>query len=416
MRVILLSQWYQPEPEIKVHLLARDLVRRGHEVTAITGLPNYPTGRIYAGYRVRPWPIVETMDGVRVVRVPLYPDRSRSVARRLLNYASFATSAALFGPILSGRADVLWVHHPPLTVALPALVLSVTRNIPLVFEIQDMWPETLAATGMARSERLMRLIGRVADRVYRTADRITVISPGFKSNLTAKGVPEHKIEVMPNWADEDVYRPVVPEPELAERLGMKGRFNVLYAGNLGAAQRLDNVLDAAALLRDIPDVQFVFAGEGIELRALTARAEREGLANVRFIGSFPPACVPSLAAISEVMLVHLRRDPLFEITIPSKTISSLACGRPILTVAAGDPADVVTRARAGLACPPDDPRALAECVRTLRRMTPAERSALGTAGREHYLAHFTRASLVPRYEELLREVAERGRRGHALGS
>jgi glycosyltransferase involved in cell wall biosynthesis len=416
MRIIVLSQLYQPEPEPKIHLLARDLAARGHQVTSITGLPNYPEGRVYEGYRVRPWPRSEERDGVRVVRVPLYADHSRSAARRVLNYASFAASAALMGPAASGPADVMWVYHPPLTVALPAMAIAAARRIPFAYEIQDMWPETLGATGMVRSPRVLEGVGAFARAVYRRADRLVVISPGFRRNLIEKGVPAEKIEVIPNWADEDLYRPVPRDEALARETGMAGKFNVLFTGNMGPAQGLGNLLDAAARLRDERAVQLVLVGDGIEEPALRRRVEAEGLDNVRFLGRVPPASVPPLCALADVLLVHLRADPLFEITIPSKTISYLACGRPILSVGAGDPADVVLAARAGVTCPPGNPEALAGAVRALARLPADERERLGRAARGHFLAHFTRAKLVERYEALLLAmIAARARRATAGG-
>jgi glycosyltransferase involved in cell wall biosynthesis len=409
MRVVVLSQWYQPEPEPKIHLLARDLAARGHQVTTITGLPNYPSGRIYPGHQLKPWAQIEEMDGVRVIRVPLYAEHSTSALKRVLNYASFALSAAVFGPLLCGPADVMWVYHPPLTVALPALAIARARRIPFVYEIQDMWPETLSATGMVRSPRLLSLVGSVARAVYRRADRLVVISPGFRRSLLAKGVPDEKIELIPNWADEAVYRPVPRDDELARSTGMHGKFNILYTGNMGAAQGLGNVLDAAALLRDDPRVQFVLVGDGLEEPFLRARAEREGLANVRFLGRRPAAEIPPLCAIADVLLVHLRADPLFEITIPSKTISYLACGRPVLAVGAGDPADVVTRAGAGVASAPGEPGALARAVRALASSPESERASMGEAARRAFLAGFTRAALVARYEALLLELVAASR-------
>jgi len=410
MRIVLLSQWYRPEPEPKVHVLGRDLVARGHEVTAITGLPNYPSGRIYDGYRLRPWPQVEVVEGVRVVRVPLYADHSRSALRRVLNYASFAAAASVFGPWMTGPADVMWVYHPPLTVALPAMVIAAARRVPFVYEVLDMWPETLGATGMFRSTLGLRMVGGLADLVYRRAARITVPSPGFKRNLVAKGVPEQKIDYMPNWADEEVYRPLPPDPFLRRELGLEGKFLVLYAGNIGAAQRLGNLLEAAELLRDLPDLQIVLLGGGVEREELQARARAKALANVTFLPTDSPDRVASVTALAEVLLTHLRRDPLFEITIPSKTISYLACGKSILAVAEGDAAEVVVDAKAGLVCPPDDPAALAKAMRLMYKMPAERRRELGQAGREYFLANFSRAQLFPRYEKLLTETAALGRR------
>ena len=266
VRILLLSQWYDPEPNIKSHLLARDLLTRGHQVTAVTGFPNYPTGKVYPGYRVR-WRQWEWRDGVRVLRVPLYPEHSHSGLKRVLNYASFAASASMIGSALCGGADVMWVYHPPLTVGIPAWWIGLLRRVPFVYEVQDMWPETLAATGMVSSGRVAGLVGRLAQFIYARAAAITVISPGFKRNLIEKGVPAGKIHIIPNWADEDIYRPVERDTAaaLAVEHGLTGHFNVMFAGVMGPAQALENVLTAAEMIADCRRVQFVFIGDGIQL-------------------------------------------------------------------------------------------------------------------------------------------------------
>jgi len=347
-----------------------------------------------------------------VLRLPLYPDHSRSAARRILNYISFAASASLMGPVLCGAADVMWVYHPPLTVGIPAWWISLLRHIPFVYEIQDMWPETVVASGMMSSEFVAKWLGGLAQFVYRRATAITVISPGFKCNLVAKGVPPEKIHVIPNWADEDIYRPVPPDPGLAVQHGLSGRFNIIYAGNMGTAQALSNVIEAADLLRDLPQIQFVFIGDGVEESMLRRRAHERGLQNVRFLGRQLAVEMPRFYALADVLLVHLKRDPLFEITIPSKILAYLACGRPILAAVAGDAADVVRNAGAGVVCYPEDPEALAAAVRKLYTMSPSEREAMGQAGRAAYLANYTRQVLLGWYEELLTEVAST-RAGHS---
>jgi colanic acid biosynthesis glycosyl transferase WcaI len=226
MRILILSQWYLPEPDFKIHLLGRNLAQSGHQVTAITGFPNYPGGQLYPGYRIR-WRQWEQRDGVRVLRVPLYPDHSWSGLRRILNYLSFALSASSIGAVLCGRADVMWVYHPPLTVGIPAWWISLLRRIPYVFNIHDMWPETLAATGMLPLSISAKWLGAIARFVYRRAAAITVVSPGFRRNLIEKGVPADKIHVIPNWADEDVYRPVPRDEALAAEYGLSEHFNAI---------------------------------------------------------------------------------------------------------------------------------------------------------------------------------------------
>ena len=262
MRVLVLSQYYPPEPDPKIHALGRDLQTRGHRVRVITGYPNYPQGRIYPGWRQRPWQRT-SLDGLDVVRLPLYADHSRSAVRRSLNYLSFAASASVLAPFLSGPgADAMWVYSAPLTIGIPAWWTGAWRGIPFVFNIHDMWPETVAATGILHEGRIVRLLERLGRFIYRTAAAVTVVSPGFRRLLIAKGVPEDKVHFIANWADEEIYHPVPRDEGLAARHGLAGRFNVVYGGNIGAAQALETLLEAAARLRDLPRVQFVLIGEG----------------------------------------------------------------------------------------------------------------------------------------------------------
>jgi colanic acid biosynthesis glycosyl transferase WcaI len=404
LRILILSQWYSPEPEMKVHVLARDLVARGHTVTTVTGFPNYPQGRIYPGYRQSLWSW-ESKDGVRVLRLPLFPDHSLSAVRRSLNYLSFALSASVLGTLLCGQADVMWVYHPPLTIGLPAMVISTLRRIPMVYEVQDMWPETLSATGMVADGLTTRALATFAKWVYRKAVAITVISPGFRRNLVSKGVAAEKVFVVPNWADEDVYHPVQVDDTVKDRFGMLGRFNVVYAGNMGPAQQLQTVVDAAGRLSAIPDILFTFAGDGVEEQLIRERVGRAGLSNVQFLGRRPTSEMPSLFCAADVLLFHLKDDPLFAITIPSKTISYLACGRPILAAVRGDAADVVQNASAGLTCPPEDPVALADAVLRLYQMDRGDRERMGQAGRRAFLKQYSRRVLLDRYESLFAALA-----------
>ncbi|WP_437948721.1 glycosyltransferase family 4 protein [Sorangium sp. So ce296] len=404
MRVLLISQWYHPEPISRAHLLAEALAARGHEVTSITAFPSYPHGRLYPGYRQRLWD-VEHVSGTRVIRLPIYLDHSRSRLRRTLNYASFGVSTALLGPALAGRADVAWVHNPPPSLAVAASWLAALRGIPWVYEVQDLWPETAAASGMLGNPHVFAGIDRVNRALYRRAASLIVISPGLARALTRKGVPADKVHLIPNWADDRIYQPVEPDPQLAAEHGLTGRFVVLFAGNMGAAQALFSVLDAAALLRDLDDVRFVMVGDGIDAPRLRREAEARALSNIVFIGQQPHERMPQFFALADVLLSHLKRDPCFELTIPSKIPAYMAAGRPVLVAASGDPAELVRDSGGGLACEPEDPAALAAAVRRLRDMTPEARRAMGEAGRRHFLRWFTRDALVTRYEEVFARAA-----------
>jgi glycosyltransferase involved in cell wall biosynthesis len=406
MRVLLISQFYPPEPFFR-HEIASYLAQRGHRVTTITAFPNYPQGKVYKGYRQRPWQW-EEIEGARVLRLPLFPDHSKSGLRRALSYFSFAASASCFGSALCGPADVAWVYDPPLVTGIPALWIKRLRRIPFVFEIQDLWPETLEATGMVRSRAVLRIVDSLADRIYRQASGIIVSAPGMADTLVEKGVARSKVHLIPNWIDETLFRPLPSDPAVAERFGMAGKFNVVFAGNLGLAQCLETVLDAARELSDVHDVQFVIAGDGVQEKPLKDMTQALRLRNVIFLGRQPLELMPKLFAASDALLVHLKRDPLFRITIPAKTNAYLACGRPIIMAVEGDAARLVDEARAGVTCKAEDPKGLAEAVRKLHEMDAGQRATLGISGRSYFLQHCAKEVLLPKYERLFSDVASAG--------
>lgn len=408
MRVLILTQNYIPEPDPKMHILGKGLVERGHEVDVLTGFPNYPHGEIYPGYRQKPWQ-KEVIDGVNIVRVPLFPDRSRSVVRRSLNYLSFPATASVLGPFLSRRADVIMVYHPPVTLGIPAYVISRLRQAPFVFEIQDMWPETLSATGMITSQTILSLLSRLAQFTYKRASAITVISPGFKKNLIAKDVPEEKIHVIYNWAYEGEFDKAEADKDLALKIGLQGRFNILYAGNMGPAQGLHNVIEAAALLKDLVDLQFVLAGSGIDHDDLKKQVREMNLKNVLFIARQPMEKMPTLYAHANAVMVHLQDDQLYKMTVPGKTQSCLLSGRPVIASVNGDAADLVVKAGAGLAVRAMDPHSLAQTVRKLYGMPPEKRVAMGLAGRDFYFKHLAPQVQINKYEQLFMDIAGKRR-------
>jgi len=422
MRVLLLTQWYPPEPQKVVADIAVQLREMGHEVTVLTGYPNFPSGKLYDGYRMR-LVMREEIEGVPVIRVPLFPDHSRSILRRALNLLSFAAMATFIGPFVVPRVDVLYVIQP-VTSLVPAVVISRCGWVPVVFEVQDLWPETLKAAGFVRNRALLSIVGAAMKLVYRFVDGIRFISPGFCENLRSRGIPEAKLWMIPNWVDVEWYQPLPPDPELAESLGLSGKFNVMFAGTMGHAQDLGTVLDAADRLRDIDKVQFVMVGGGTLRDALKNEAQQRGLSNVRFLGTYPQNEIARIQSIADVLLVHLRDEALFRITIPHKTLGYMACGKPVLIGVAGDAADVVMGAGAGLSCRPSDPDSMAEAVRRFYRMPESERHAMGFRARNAAVQQFSRQELVGCIGEMLQViVARRGihrtqspRRGNATAS
>ena len=203
LRVLMLTQWFDPEPAFKGLAFAKKLTKLGLEVEVVTGFPNYPFGKIYPGYRIKPVQR-ELLDGVRITRVALYPSHDRSPIKRILNYVSFAFSSFWYCLIFVRKIDVIYAYHPPLTVGIAASFLGLLRRIPVVYDVQDLWPDTLRTTGMMDNDRVISLVGSICDQVYKRVDQIVVLSPGFKSQLIQRGVPESKVTVIYNWANEDV--------------------------------------------------------------------------------------------------------------------------------------------------------------------------------------------------------------------
>lgn len=408
MHILLISQWYLPEPQKLLGELAESLQGSGHKVTVLTGFPNWPTGRIYTGYGIRPWQR-ETIRGVSVVRVPLYPDHSKSALRRVANLLSFAAAATVLAPFLIARPDVIHVLQP-VTAVLPAWFLGKLWGVPVTLEVQDMWPETLRATGLVRSRRILQMVNRYTTWAYRQCSAIRVISEGFRQNLLKKGVPPEKLVVIPNWVDTTFYRPLGNGRSPAAENEQQS-FKVVFAGAIGAAQDLDTLIDAAQLLRDLPSLQFLIAGDGVDRSRLEAKAGELGLESVRFLGWKPEEEMPEFLGQADVLLLHLRDDPLFRITIPHKTYIYLAMGRAILAAVEGDAAEVIKAAGAGEACRPGDPIDLAAAVRKIASMHKTDRDALGVSGRAAALRDYSRAVLIGRVGAMLETAARQD--GHS---
>lgn len=385
-RLILLKQHFDPEPTIKGAKFARRLDELGFDVEVVTGFPNYPGGKVYDGYRIRPIQN-QIIDGATITRLALYPSHDKSRIGRVLNYVSFFFSATIYLTFFARRADVLYAYHPPLTVGMAAILARFFRRMPVVLDVQDMWPDTLRATGMMNSKHLLRLVGVFCRWTWRNVDRISVLSPGFRNLLIQRGIPAERITVIPNWADEvAVAESSATRPEA---MSHPNRFRVLFAGNMGAAQALDAVLDAAALAEDQPDVEFYFLGGGIESDRLKARAKAEGLTNVQFLPRVPMSEVGAYLAAADVLLVHLKADPLFSITIPSKTQAYMAAGKPVIMAVEGDAAELITQSSGGIVVPPEDPQALSDAIRQLAALSPDALAEMGDRSRRFYEAHLS---------------------------
>ena len=307
--------------------------------------------------------------------------------------------------MLSGRRpDVVYAYHPPGTVALPVAAARLVRGAPFVYDVQDLWPDTLAATGMLREGRVTRLVGRAMETTYGLASHVVVLSEGFRSRLVERGVPVDKLTVIPNWAPE--HEVLVEDPRPARRrLGLDETFNVVFAGAMGPAQQLDVILDAAELLQGESDVRFVLLGSGMDEPRLRARAADRGLDNVQFLARRPPSEVGEVLAAGDALLVHLRPDPLFGITVPSKTQTYLYAGKPVLMGVRGDAARMVTESGAGDLLRPGDAANIARAVRASSAAASAARLEMGRAGRRYFDEHLSLRVGSDAFATVLEEAA-----------
>ena len=407
VRVLLLTQWFDPEPTFKGLVFARELVKQGFDVEVVTGFPNYPGGKIYPGFKMR---LIqkEVIDGVKVTRLPLYPSHGQSGLGRVANYISFAATSLFYGLFGAKRPDVIYAYHPPLTVGIAAVLIRFFRRVPVVYDIQDMWPDTLRATGMFSNEKALNVVSKVCDWVYRHVDQVVVLSPGFKRLLIERDVPENKIEVIYNWCAEDQI--TASTHQVPDCFPDKSCFRVLFAGNMGKAQALDSVLDAAKILqlRDKAMV-FVFLGGGVEVKRLERRVSDEGLHNVVFLPAVSMAQVGNYLSSADALLVHLKKDPLFTITIPSKTQAYMAVGKPLLMGVDGDAADLVTQSECGHIAQSEDPDSLVDAVEKLMDATPGERATMSENGRDFYRAHLSLRKGVESFAVIFKRLA--GKRG-----
>lgn len=407
MRVLQLTQYFQPEPGLKGLPLARELVAQGHQVQVLTGFPNYPGGQVYDGYALKMLQR-EKMDGIPVARVPLFPSHDRSVLRRSATYLSFMASCSTIGSLAASAADVVYAYHPPITTGVAATVVGRYLDAPFVYDVQDLWPDSLTSTRMVSDDStILKAISRVCQFVYRRASRIIVLSPGMKRALVRQGVPASKIRVIYNWChSEQTMQPGAGDERLGRTLGISGKFNVVFAGNIGPAQGLETVVAAAEITREtVPEAQFVILGGGLELDNIKDLAARKRLSNVVFLKRRPVEEASEILKLGDVLLVHLRKDPAFRAAIPSKTQAYLAMAKPILMAALGDAADLVRAAGAGVVCEPESALALARAVEKLARGPSEALTEYGTNGRKFYLEHLSLQQGSRKIAETLEEAA-----------
>lgn len=399
MRILIVSQYFWPE-NFRINDLVGELAGRGHEVMVLTGQPNYPEGHIFPAYRADPEAFGRFGD-VPVIRVPVIP-RGHSSARLVLNYLSFAISASLLGAWkLRGRSfDGIFVFQTsPITAALPAILLRRLKRAPMLMWILDLWPDTLSAIGVLKSPRMLALVGKLVRFVYAHCDRILVQSRAFQPKVAALADGTDKIRYFPGWA-EAIFdadgEPAAAAPELAP---YAADFKVLFAGNIGEAQDFPAILDAVDVLKDRAGLRWIVVGDGRAAPQVREEIVRRGLGDkIVLLGRHPIERMPSFFAGADALLVTLRKEPIWSMTIPGKVQSYLAAGKPLLAMLDGEGGRVVEEAGAGLVAPAGDGGALAAQIRRLMEVDPEARKEMGRAGTRYGRQEFDRKQLIDRLE------------------
>ena len=415
MKILYVSQYFPPEmgaPAARASELAQHWAQAGHDVSVLTGFPNHPTGVVPAEWQGRLHRLVhkEKIGGVDVFRTWLWPLPNRKAHERMRNYASFCVSAALRGLALP-RPDVIIASSPQLLVGLSGWWIAFARQIPLVFEVRDLWPESLTAVGVGDEDSLLhRALAAVAKFLYQRSDRIVVVTPAFKEHLVRRWrVPAEKIAIVENGVETDLFAPAAAAANHALRreLGAEANFLVCYIGTMGMAHGLETLLDAAAQLqRQKSNAQFLLVGEGAEKERIKNRAQAFGLANVSFLDQQPREKIPAFISASDACLVLLKKTDIFKTVIPTKMLEFMSCARPVIVGVDGQARQIIEDAGAGLVIEPENSAALVGAIQQLSANRELGMT-MGQKGREHIQQQFSRGRTAEKYLQVLRRVVEK---------
>lgn len=405
MRVLVVSQYFWPEG-FRINEVTKSLVEKGVQVDVLTGKPNYPEGKIFEGYRIGGCQR-EQYCGANISRVPLIPRGKNSSIRLALNYLSFIVSGLVFGPWLKRgkKYDVIFVYGlSPLMLALPALFMGWLKKVPVVIWVQDLWPQSLSATGYVRNRFILWAVEQVVRFIYRHADLLLVQSRAFVEpvRVLASSTP---IKYYPNSVDGSFAVPATGKtPDVP---GLEGGFSVMFAGNIGAAQGVEVIVEAATLLKDNKDIQFVVLGDGSCREWMLQQVADRNLTNLHLPGRYPVETMPGFMQKASALLVTLADREIFAATVPNKVQAYMAAGRPIIACLPGEGARLVVDAKAGVGVRAEDGKALAEAVLGLYRMSESERDEMGRNGRVYFHENFDHERLVDQLIAELREVVQK---------
>lgn len=398
MRILFLTQLFEPEPALKGLAFVKGLEAAGHSVEVVTGFPNYPGGKIYQGYRLKPWQ-VDVLDGVRVTRLAHWPSHDLSGPWRAWHFFSFFLSAFFYVLVKGRRYDLIYVGHPGVTTGLAACLGGWLWRLPYVLDIQDLWPDSLVASGLSGASRMAKMVRPLCNLVHHHATYVVAQSKGMARVLIERGAREERVKVIYNWAAD------APSAQLPDDSHKSGLFPIIYAGNMGPLQALHIAVAAAGLVaRKDARIELWLIGAGVELERLKVLVDKEQIKNVRFLPRLPAKELAPILAKAGALLLCLADRPLLEFTIPSKSQFYLAAGKPILAAVGGEVGRIMQESGAAIVVPPENPARLAEAMMALAGASQAELRAMGNNGRKAYEEQFNFETALAKTNDVLNAV------------
>ncbi len=403
MNILIVTQYFYPE-NFRINDFAREFHIRGHKVTILTGVPNYPSGNYFPGYGVFK-KNREIYEGIEIFRSPLIPRGSGSSLRLALNYISF-----IFGSIftslflLNKKFDIIFVFEPsPITVCLPAIFIKKIKNIPICFWVLDLWPESVVSAGNLKTKIIPSILNPLVKFIYTNSDKILVSSKGFINSIVEKGINKNKVDFFPQWA-ESIFKPVNSDKNNLDFIP-ENSFKIMFAGNIGEAQDFPSIIEAALILKVKKNIHWVILGGGRKEDWVKSEIKKNGLENCfHIMGNYPLEKMPEFYAQADCMLFSLKKEYIFSITIPAKVQTYLACAKPVLAMIDGEASKIIDDAQAGLTCPSERPELLAENIKKLSSLGQNELDKLGQNALNYYNIEFERTMLMDRMESIFNKM------------
>ncbi|MBP2032463.1 glycosyltransferase involved in cell wall biosynthesis [Clostridium algifaecis] len=405
MKILFLTQYCPPEvgaPQNRIFEFAKRLKKFGHEVTVLTAMPNYPKGEIFDGYKGKKL-MIEEIEGIKVVRTSIYATKEKSFTKRLRNYLSFTFSSVFTGAKHVGNQDVVLTESPPLFLGWSGYVISKKLKAKFVFNISDLWPESAVKLGVLHNKLLIKASTLLEEYCYRKADAVTGQTKGIVKNIVDRGFDEKKVHLITNGVDTEFFKKENRDDEFRKSIGIENKFAACYGGIHGLAQGLEVIINAAEILKDKENIQFVFVGDGPEKKKLIDMVNNKGLKNVTFLPVQPKANMPRIIASMDASVIPLKKLDLFKGALPSKMFEALSTELPIVLAVEGEAANLINEAKAGIVVEPENSKAMADAILKLAEDVELRRT-LGSNGRNYVMKNYSRDTITKKLEDILENI------------